>query len=213
MTDLIIEPATATYTANSVIAITSQQINNININATNKSTMLAGILATMNTLNTTINSMQQQQHQPTATTPTACHTTSQANTTCSPPQSVLHHNNNFTAITDTGASHHYCHGRAPTTTFTNDAPPTTVNIANGARIQSTGQAKLHLPNLPPGTKDCHIMNSFTNNLFSMGRFFDAGCTVIFTGTNVKVISKAGIVILNGLQEQTGAKIWRFNINP
>jgi hypothetical protein len=107
--------------------------------------------------------------------------------TCSPPQLQLHHNNNFTAIADTGASHHYCHGRAPTTTFT--APPTMVNIANGECIQSIGQAKLLLPDLPLGTKDCHIMSTFTNNLLSMGRFCNAGCTVIFTRTDVKVINK------------------------
>jgi hypothetical protein len=208
----VIKPATATYTANSVIKITNQ-INNINSKAPKKSTMLACILATMNKLNTTINSMQQQQHQPTSTTPTACHTTSQANTTCSPPQSVLHHRNNFTAISDTGASHHYCHGRAPTTTFTNNAPPTTVNIANGACIQSIGQAKLLLPNLPPGTKDCHIMSSFTINLLSMGIFCDTGCIVIFTGTDITVIGKTGTVILQGFHEQAGARMWRFNIYP
>jgi hypothetical protein len=104
-------------------------------------------------------------------------------------QLQLHHNNNFTAIADTGASHHYCHGKAPTTTFTSNAPPTMIDIANGERIQSIGQAKLLLPDLPPGTKDCHIMSNFTNNLLSMGRFCDAGCTVIFTGTDVKVINK------------------------
>jgi hypothetical protein len=128
-------------------------------------------------------------------------------------QSQLHHNNNFTAITGTGASHHYCHGKAPTTTFTSNAPPTMVNIANGKRIQSTGQAKLLLPDLPPGTEDCHIMSTFSNNLLSMGRFCDAGCTVIFTGTNVKVINKTGPVILQGFCEQVGARMWRFNIYP
>ena len=132
---------------------------------------------------------------------------------CSPPQPYLHYNNNFTAIANTGASHHYCHGRALTTTFTSTASPTLVNITNGQRIQSIGQAKLLLPNLPLGTKDCHIMSSFTNNLLSMSRFCDAGFTVIFTGTDVKVISKTGTTILQGFCEQAGAKMWRFNINP
>jgi hypothetical protein len=86
----------------------------------------------------------------------------------SPPRLQLHHNNNFTAIADTGTSHHYCHGRAPTATFNSNAPPTTVDIANGERIQSIRQAKLLLPDLPPGTEDCHIMSTFTNNLLSMG---------------------------------------------
>ena len=133
--------------------------------------------------------------------------------TCSLPQNKLHYNNNFAAIANTGASHRYCHGKAPTTTFTSTETPTLVNIANGQRIQSIGQAKLLLPNLPPGTEDCHIMSSFANNLLSMGRFCNAGCTVIFTGTNVKVISNTGTTILQGFREQAGANIWRFNINP
>jgi hypothetical protein len=130
-------------------------------------------------------------------------------------QPVAHpnHKNNFTAIVDTGASHHYCHGRALTTTFTSNAPPTTVDIANGKRIQSIGQAKLLLPDLPPGTQDCHIMSTFTNNLLSMGRFCNAGCTVIFTRTNIKVINKTGTVILQGFREQAGARMWQFNIYP
>ena len=137
----------------------------------------------------------------------------QANATCGPPQKNLHYNNNFTAIADTGASHHYLNGKAPTTNFTSTATPTSVTIADGKRIQSSGQAELLLPNLPPGTEDCHIMSSFTNNLLSMGRFCDAGCTVIFTDTDVKVLSKTGALILHGFREQAGAKMWRFNIKP
>ena len=88
-------------------------------------------------------------------------------------QPVAHPNHNFitttfTAIADTGASHHYCHGRAPTTNFTSDASLTTFNVDNGERIQSIGQVKLLLLDLPLGTEDCHIMSSFTNNLLIMG---------------------------------------------
>ncbi len=47
----------------------------------------------------------------------------------------------------------------------------------------------------------------------MGRFCNAGCTVIFTETDVKVLSKTGALILHGFREQAGAKMWRFNIKP
>ena len=117
------------------------------------------------------------------------------------------YNINHTAIADTGASQHYLHDRAPTTNFNANGTPASVNIANGQTIQSAGQAKLLLPNLPPGTDDCHIMTSFTNNLLSMGKFCDAGFTVTFTASNVKVIDKAGATILQGHREQAGAKMW------
>ena len=122
------------------------------------------------------------------------------------------YNINHTAIADTGASQHYLHDKAPTSNFNTNGIPTLVNIANGQSIQSTGQAKLLLPNLPPGSDDCHIMPSFTNNLLSMGKFCDAGCTVTFTDTDVKVNDKSGAVILQGHREQTGAKMWLFNIH-
>jgi len=148
----------------------------------------------------------------TATANVAC-SPHQANATCGPPQNNLHYNNNFTAIANTGASHHYCHGRDPTTNFTPTATPTLVTIADGKRIQSSRQAELLLLNLPPGTEECHIMSSFTNNLLSMGRFCNAGCTVIFTGTNFKVLNKTGALILHRFREQAGEKMWRFNIKP
>ena len=47
----------------------------------------------------------------------------------------------------------------------------------------------------------------------MGRFCNAGYTVIFTGTDIKVLSKTGALILHGFGEQAGAKMWRFNIKP
>ena len=57
------------------------------------------------------------------------------------------------------------------------------------------------------------MPSFTNNLLSMGKFCDAGCEVTFTATDVRVVNKTGTVILQGYREQTGAKMWQFNIHP
>jgi len=146
---------------------------------------------------------------PTTATANVAYCTNQANATWD----ANIHNNNRTAIADTGASQHYLHGNAPISNFNINGTPTLVNTANGQSIQSTGQAKLLLPNLPPGSKDCHIMPSFTNNLLSMGKFCDAGCTVIFTDTEVKVIKKTGAIILQGHWEQAGAKMWQFNIHP
>ncbi len=133
--------------------------------------------------------------------------------TCSLPQSPLNYNTNFTAIADTGASHHYCHGLAPVHSCNYSAPPTTVSIANGAHISSIGTAKLPLPNLPPGTEDCHVIPTFVNNLMSIGKFCDAGCKVVFTSSGVSVLNKAVTAILQDFREVAGARMWRFNIDP
>jgi hypothetical protein len=57
------------------------------------------------------------------------------------------------------------------------------------------------------------MPSFVNNLLSMGVFCDADCSVTFTKHTVTVTNKEGIVILTGFRETTGARMWRFNLQP
>ncbi len=131
---------------------------------------------------------------------------------CSPPNH-LHYNNNFTAIADKGASHHYCHTNAPVPNRDYNAPTTVVGIVDGNYCKSIATATLDLPDLPPGTASCHIMPSFVNNLLSMGVFCDADCSVTFTKHNARVTNNAGTVILTGFREPTGAKMWWFNLQP
>ena len=57
------------------------------------------------------------------------------------------------------------------------------------------------------------MPSFVNNLLSMGVFCDADCSVTFTKHTATVTNKAGIAILTGFRETTGARMWRFNLQP
>jgi hypothetical protein len=126
--------------------------------------------------------------------------------------SQLHYNTNFTAIADTGASHHYLHSRFPYTSFNNNEPPTHVTVANGDIVTSIGKAKVPLPQLPPGTDDCFIMDTFPINRLRMGQFCDADCMVTFTKTKVYVFNSAGSLVLDGFQEKIGARMWRFNIH-
>ena len=72
---------------------------------------------------------------------------------------------------------------------------------------------LMLPNLPHGTANVHVMPNFVNNLLSMGVFCDADCTVTFTKLTVTVVNKDGKVVLNGFREPSGARMWRFNLEP
>jgi len=129
------------------------------------------------------------------------------------PSAQLHYNSNFTTIADTGASHHYCHANAPVPQRNYHAPTTVVGLADGNVCKSIATATLDLPDLPPGTASCHIMPSFVNNLLSMGVFCDADCSVTFTKHTATVTNKEGKVILTGFRETTGAKMWRFNLQP
>jgi hypothetical protein len=56
------------------------------------------------------------------------------------------------------------------------------------------------------------MDTFPNNLLSMGQFCDADCTVTFTKTDAYVHNSDGLVVLHGFRETTGARMWRFNIH-
>ena len=57
------------------------------------------------------------------------------------------------------------------------------------------------------------MQEFENNLLSMGLFCDAGCTVTFSKTDVKVFDKHNNLILQGFRETEGPRMWRFNLLP
>ena len=70
---------------------------------------------------------------------------------------------------------------------------------------------MDLPGLPKGTETGHIMPTFTNNLVSIRKFCDAGCTVTFTAAKVTVHDIKETLILEGQREQAGAKMWRFNL--
>jgi hypothetical protein len=55
------------------------------------------------------------------------------------------------------------------------------------------------------------MPDFFNNLLSMGVFRNADCTVTFTKTDVTVYDAHGTIILWGIRESSGAKMWRINL--
>ena len=56
------------------------------------------------------------------------------------------------------------------------------------------------------------MDSFPNNLLSMGQFCDSDYTVTFTKTRVYVFDSAGSLVLDGFREKTGARMWRFKVH-
>ena len=116
-----------------------------------------------------------------------------------------------TAITDTDARVHFFMPEATVTNIDITAPTKVIGTASGELLKSTVSATMNLPGLPKGTETGHIMPTFTNNLVSIGIFCDAGCTVTFTAAKVKVHDFKETLILEGPQEQAGAKMWRFNL--
>ena len=47
----------------------------------------------------------------------------------------------------------------------------------------------------------------------MGLFCDAGCTVVFSSTDVKVFDKHNNLILQGFRKLEGTRLWRFSLLP
>ena len=58
------------------------------------------------------------------------------------------------------------------------------------------------------------MPTFKHNLLGIGRLCNHGCTVLFDSNAVIVYSKNNkIILLNVWRDTTGAKLWRFSLQP
>ncbi len=67
------------------------------------------------------------------------------------------------------------------------APTITISTATGQSITSTAAAQLNMPTLPSDTaRHGNIMLGFTNNLVSIGRLCDEGCSAVFTKHAVNI---------------------------
>ncbi len=134
-----------------------------------------------------------------------CLTTTSLVSTCSPP----HYN---TAIADTGATDHYFMTTAPLTDINPDAPRTTIRTATGEQCTSTARAQLAIPAIPSeAARTGHIIPGLTNNLLSLGKLCDAGCTAQLDKHMLHVHNKHGNLILTGHRKPTGARLWRVDI--
>ena len=100
---------------------------------------------------------------------------------------------------------------APVTNINYNAAPLTISTTTGQLLQSSAKATINIPCLPPGTSTGKIMPNFVNNLLSMGVFCNADCTVTVTKTDVTVYNAHGTIILWGIRESSGAKMWQINL--
>ena len=88
-----------------------------------------------------------------------------------PPLKVqsLHKNKDHTDIIDSGASGFYISKNAPTINFDPTAPKIIVGTASSQLQQSSGAAKLVIPNLPLDfTRASKVMSSFHYSLIGLG---------------------------------------------
>ena len=94
------------------------------------------------------------------------------------------------------------------------APRTTIRTATGEAKTSIASAQLALPTLPSvAARTGHIVPGFTNNLISLGKLCDAGCTAFIDRQNITIRDSSGNHILTGAREPTGPRLWRINIAP
>jgi hypothetical protein len=94
------------------------------------------------------------------------------------------------------------------------APRTTIRTATGEAKTSIASAQLALPTLPSvAARTGHIVPGFTNNLISLGKLCDAGCTTFIDRQNITIRNSSGNHILTGAREPTAPRLWRINIAP
>ena len=65
--------------------------------------------------------------------------------------------------------------------------------------------------LPAAACTGHIIPGFTNNLISLGKLCDNGCTATLDKHHLIVRDGAGHTILHGKRETAGARLWRVNL--
>ena len=110
-----------------------------------------------------------------------------------------------TTIINTGATDHYFTTATPLLHINTVAPPTTLGMVSGKACTSSATTRLAIPAIPM-LHACtgHIMPGFSNNLISLGKLCDAGCTATVDKDHLLVHNPLGNTILQGQWEPTGA---------
>jgi hypothetical protein len=89
--------------------------------------------------------------------------------------------------------------------------PIIVTLPNGDTISSTHEATLPFPDLPRHALTAHIFPDLHGHaLLSIGTFCDAGCTAIFSATEV-AINFQGKTVLKGTRQPPG--LWKTTQQP
>jgi hypothetical protein len=100
-----------------------------------------------------------------------------------------------TAILDSGCTSNFLSAAAPCSDKQAEHVPINVNMPNGTTIQSCYTCNLLLTDLPPQSRQAHILPGLVHNsLISVGQLCDNGCSVTFTQDQVTVSKNKKIVM-------------------
>ena len=141
--------------------------------------------------------------------PQTCHLASPSLPPSSGPPAIIPPTT--TAIADTGATSNFFTIDTPVINRRIATAPISIQIPNGATMQSTHEAELDLPALPLAARLVHLVPSIQHSLLSMGQLCDAGCDVIFDAKSVTV-SYANQPVLKGLRN-SNTKLWHLDLSP
>ena len=124
------------------------------------------------------------------------------------------HDNQCTAIVDSGASNIYLTPAAPMASIDGTAPKIQVGTAAGGLQKLSATCDLALPHLPADfPKTGYVMPEFHENLVGIGPMCDAGYTVQFTADAVIISNKDAVPVITGWRKKTGPRLWRMTLQP
>jgi hypothetical protein len=91
--------------------------------------------------------------------------------------------------------------------------PIIVKLANGQSIRSTHVGTLNYPSLPPKAREAHVFgdSDLLGNLFTVHNACDAGCTVTFDKTSIRITSAEGTTLLEGRRKNVKS-MWMLNLD-
>jgi hypothetical protein len=115
-----------------------------------------------------------------------------------------------TAILDSRCTSNFLSANAPCSDKQAAHVPLNVNMPNGTSIQSSHTSDLLLTDLPPQTRQAHILPGLVHNsLISVGQLCDNGCTVTLTHDQVTV-TKNKKCVMQGSRDPK-SHLWRVDL--
>jgi hypothetical protein len=116
-----------------------------------------------------------------------------------------------TAIVDYGCTGHFLLVNAPCLNKVKSQNPLTVQLSNGATMESSHTAALGIPELNAAASIAHVLPGMANHsLLSVGQLCNEGYTVTFKNASVTICNPQEFQILSGARNlDTG--LWRINL--
>lgn len=119
------------------------------------------------------------------------------------------------AIADSGASDHFFIVEAEVNNIRPTTSPISITQPDGTVSKSTHMCDIDLPSLPPAAcKNGHIVPEFSKaSLISIRRIVDAGCQVLFTMHEVRVLHHGRCVLTGKRHPATGLWLLPLSKKP